>query len=190
MSILSALITTAEDGTWICSGVHWSRLTDLTRDMCTPRFRWIPAHLIQINTPRFQEAHRGPVQREEECLIPLISSCSSMRWLFPVDLGLHMECKKNVQTTTKSRVCVCQTAAPERISLSLLHNHCIHRTPTLKYTFLNLQVRTTYFSKHLTQHYSHNTIPWTTQEFGSWMQFWFIFEVITVIAAFSHWIRA
>lgn len=46
--------------TWICSGVHWSRLTDLTLEMWTPRLRWIPAQRIHMNTPRFQEAHRGP----------------------------------------------------------------------------------------------------------------------------------
>lgn len=48
--------------TWICSWVHWSRFTDFTLDMCTPRFLWIPAHRIQMNTPMFQEAHRGPVK--------------------------------------------------------------------------------------------------------------------------------
>ena len=48
--------------TWICSWVHWSRLTDFTLDMCTPRFLWIPAHRMQMNTPMFQEAHRGPVK--------------------------------------------------------------------------------------------------------------------------------
>ena len=33
--------------------------------MWTPRFLWIPAHRIQMNTPRCQEAHRGPGRREE-----------------------------------------------------------------------------------------------------------------------------
>lgn len=46
--------------TCICSGVHWSKLTDLTLDIWTPRFRCIPAHLMQIKTPVFQEAHLGP----------------------------------------------------------------------------------------------------------------------------------
>lgn len=46
--------------TWICSGVHWSRLTDLTLEMWTPRLRWIPAQRMHMNTPRFQDAHRGP----------------------------------------------------------------------------------------------------------------------------------
>lgn len=50
-----------EISTWICSVVHWSRLTDFTLDMCTPRFLWMPAHRMQINTPRFQDAHLGPV---------------------------------------------------------------------------------------------------------------------------------
>lgn len=53
--------------TWICSGVHWSRLTDLTLEMCTPRLRWIPAQRIHMNTPRFQEAHRGPETVENVC---------------------------------------------------------------------------------------------------------------------------
>ena len=46
--------------TSICSGVQESKLTDLTRDMCTPRLRWIPAQRMHINTPRFQDAQRGP----------------------------------------------------------------------------------------------------------------------------------
>lgn len=50
--------------TWICSWVHWSRFTDFTLDICTPRFLWIPAHRMQINTPMFQEAHRGPMKME------------------------------------------------------------------------------------------------------------------------------
>lgn len=49
-----------ENSTWICSEVHWSRLTDLTLDMWTPKFLWMPAHRMQIKTPRFQEAHLGP----------------------------------------------------------------------------------------------------------------------------------
>ena len=46
--------------TVICSGVQESRLTLLTLEMWTPRFLWIPAHLMHMNTPRFQDAHRGP----------------------------------------------------------------------------------------------------------------------------------
>lgn len=58
--------------TWICSGVHWSRLTDLTLEMWTPRFRWIPAQRIHMNTPRFQEAQRGPETAETgKALAPL-----------------------------------------------------------------------------------------------------------------------
>lgn len=52
--------------TWICSGVHWSRLTDLTLEMCTPRLRWMPAQRIHMNTPRFHEAHRGPEKEKDE----------------------------------------------------------------------------------------------------------------------------
>ena len=44
--------------TWC--GVHESRLTDLTLEMWTPKFRWIPAHLMHKNIPKFHEAHRGP----------------------------------------------------------------------------------------------------------------------------------
>lgn len=48
----------------ICSGVHASKFTDLTFEMWTPRFRWIPAHRMHRKTPKFHEAHRGP-EREE-----------------------------------------------------------------------------------------------------------------------------
>lgn len=44
-----------------CSGDQVSKFTDLTRVMCTPRLRWIPAHRMHKNTPRFHDAHRGPV---------------------------------------------------------------------------------------------------------------------------------
>ena len=47
--------------TCICSSVHESRLTDLTLDICTPRLRCIPAHLMHKNIPRFHDAHLGPV---------------------------------------------------------------------------------------------------------------------------------
>lgn len=50
--------------TSICSGVHESRFTDLTLDICTPKFRCIPAHRMHRKTPRFHDAHRGP--REED----------------------------------------------------------------------------------------------------------------------------
>ena len=48
--------------TAICSAVHESRLTDLTRDTWTPRLRCMPAHRIQRKTPRFHDAHLGPVR--------------------------------------------------------------------------------------------------------------------------------
>ena len=48
--------------TSICSGVQESRLTDFTREMCTPRLRWMPAQRMHRNTPRFHEAQRGPAQ--------------------------------------------------------------------------------------------------------------------------------
>ena len=47
-----------------CSGVHESRLMDLTLDMCTPRLRCMPAHLIHRNTPKFHDAQRGPEKRK------------------------------------------------------------------------------------------------------------------------------
>ena len=31
--------------------------------MCTPRLRWMPAQRMHMNTPRFQEAQRGPTAR-------------------------------------------------------------------------------------------------------------------------------
>lgn len=76
--------------TWIWSEVHWSRLTDFTLDMCTPRFLWIPAHRMQINTPRFQDAHLGPdkarktketnqrnqIQKMERCRRKSVNMCN------------------------------------------------------------------------------------------------------------------
>lgn len=50
--------------TSICSGVHESRFTDFTRDIWTPKFRCMPAQRIQRKTPKFHDAHRGPVVRE------------------------------------------------------------------------------------------------------------------------------
>lgn len=43
-----------------CSSVHLSRFTDLTLDICVPRFLWIPEQRIHTKTPKFVEAHRGP----------------------------------------------------------------------------------------------------------------------------------
>lgn len=43
----------------ICSSVHTSKSTDLTREMCVPMDRWIPEQRIQIKQPRFHEAQRG-----------------------------------------------------------------------------------------------------------------------------------
>ena len=44
-----------------CSGVHVSKLTDLTLEMWTPKFLWIPAQRMQRKMPRFHDAHRGPL---------------------------------------------------------------------------------------------------------------------------------
>lgn len=70
--------------TAICSAVHWSKLTDLTLEMCTPRFRWIPAHRIQMNTPRFHEVHRGPLasQSAQYLLSSSRSSVLNTAWNF------------------------------------------------------------------------------------------------------------
>lgn len=67
--------------TWICSGVHWSRLTDFTLEMWTPRLRWMPAQRIHMNTPRFHDAHRGPGmgkkgKRKEKVRCALKMQCS------------------------------------------------------------------------------------------------------------------
>ena len=43
-----------------CSGNHKSRLTDFTREICTPKLRWIPAQRMHKKIPRFHEAHLGP----------------------------------------------------------------------------------------------------------------------------------
>ena len=43
-----------------CSGVQVSRFTDFTLEICTPRLRWIPAHLMHKKIPKFHEAHLGP----------------------------------------------------------------------------------------------------------------------------------
>ncbi len=40
-------------------------MTDLTREMCTPRFLWIPAQRMHMKTPIFQLAHLGPVNKME-----------------------------------------------------------------------------------------------------------------------------
>ena len=43
----------------LCSWLHSSNSTDLTRDTCAPRFRWIPEHSIQIKMPKFNDAQVG-----------------------------------------------------------------------------------------------------------------------------------
>ena len=66
--------------TCICSCVHWSRLTDFTLDIWTPRFLWIPAQRIQMNTPIFQDAHRGPAKRHT-AFHTIKSTCSCLEQL-------------------------------------------------------------------------------------------------------------
>ena len=48
-----------------CFTVQVSKLTDLTKLICTPKFRWIPEQSMHMNTPRLAEAHRGPTYRHE-----------------------------------------------------------------------------------------------------------------------------
>lgn len=39
-----------------------SSLRDFTADTCAPRFRWIPLHVMQINSPFDAEAHSGSIE--------------------------------------------------------------------------------------------------------------------------------
>lgn len=101
--------------TWICSEVHWSRLTDFTLDMCTPRFLWIPAHRMQINTPRFQEAHLGPDKaRTTDCYLN-IEGC----------LKKHMNMHDPAGTlSAKSRLCILQQWANLKTRVKFLCGTC------------------------------------------------------------------
>jgi len=80
--------------TCICSCVHWSRLTDFTLDIWTPRFLWIPAQRIQMNTPIFQDAHRGPAKRHKRFTPSSQSVVAFSNWeTVPSELGLrHLDC--------------------------------------------------------------------------------------------------
>ena len=68
--------------TSICSSVQLSKLTDLTRDIWTPKLRWIPAHLIQINTPKFHEAHLGPVVEATRTINVKKKSLLTSYWMY------------------------------------------------------------------------------------------------------------
>lgn len=46
-----------------CSSVHESRSMLLTREIWTPRLRWMPEQRMQMKIPRFQDAHRGCLLR-------------------------------------------------------------------------------------------------------------------------------
>lgn len=50
--------------TW--EAFHSSKLVDRTKEICTPKLRWIPEHRIQIKVPKFAEAHRGPIYMIKE----------------------------------------------------------------------------------------------------------------------------
>lgn len=73
--------------TSICSGVHESRFTDFTLEIWTPKFRCIPAQRIQRKTPRFHDAHRGPVvgearkisHQEVRCIRQKSKTCNGRR---------------------------------------------------------------------------------------------------------------
>jgi hypothetical protein len=59
---------------WSCSSVHASRSTDFTRLIWVPMPLCMPEQRIQINIPRFQEAHRGCLLRLQSAHILLGSS--------------------------------------------------------------------------------------------------------------------
>lgn len=61
----------------VCSSVHESRSTDLTREMCVPIPRWIPEHRMHTKTPRFQDAQRGCLLRLQSAQDLLVSSLTS-----------------------------------------------------------------------------------------------------------------
>jgi len=46
--------------TWLL--FHSSRLTERTKEMCTPRLRWMPLHRMQMKVPRVADAHLGPAK--------------------------------------------------------------------------------------------------------------------------------
>src|SRR5262249_24429461 len=72
----------------ICSAVHWSKLTDLTLEMCTPRLRSMPAHRMQMNTPKFHDVHRGPLASQSAQY--LFSSSRSM----PPSTDWNLSCNR------------------------------------------------------------------------------------------------
>lgn len=45
----------------ISSGLHSSRLSERTREMCEPSCRWTPEHSMHSRQPWFSEAHSGSV---------------------------------------------------------------------------------------------------------------------------------
>ncbi len=52
-----------------CAGLQESRVHDFTLETWVPRPLCRPEHPIQINTPKFVDAHRGPIEwfvEEEE----------------------------------------------------------------------------------------------------------------------------
>lgn len=98
--------------TCICSCVHWSRLTDFTLDIWTPRFLWIPAHRIQMNTPIFQDAHRGPAKRLKHFTPSSQPVVALSNWeTVPSELGLrclhfHPDEKLELDTSRMFKGCL------------------------------------------------------------------------------------
>ena len=42
-----------------CTSLHRSSCVDRTKEMCTPRLRWMPLQFVHTKMPRFTLAHRG-----------------------------------------------------------------------------------------------------------------------------------
>lgn len=65
----------------ICWSVHESRSTDFTREMWTPKLRWMPEQRMQTKTPRFHEAHLGcllRLQSAQDLFDSSFTSCFSV----------------------------------------------------------------------------------------------------------------
>lgn len=60
----------------ISSAVHLSRVSDLTLEMCRPRLRCIPEHLIQTKVPWLKHAHL--TEREVQSAHSLLPCCLAM----------------------------------------------------------------------------------------------------------------
>lgn len=54
------MVTETVSESLTCLAFHSSKETDRTKEIWTPRLRWIPLHLMQMNTPKLADAQRGP----------------------------------------------------------------------------------------------------------------------------------